>query len=412
MKFTLPFDKTIEQYILGCCANAEELNPELKEEYFHVEAHKNIFKAFSEGVFFPSETSSKKYNVSMEIFLEVIEASGTSFYARGQYESLKSLSARRQLIVDSYQSIIKAQDMTVADSELKIDITEESGIVDDNDLCEDVAKKWDNAKPIKTGFESLDYHIGAFDPGDVWYLAGRSGTKKTALSMQLLENLCQNEGCRGIFFSLEMGKMQFFKRLVFGLFYKLNGHLWCEGRFENARIQASNWFRENKSIQLAHQVTPKNYSICWDGSLNIDKIASYVRKERSKGNNVKTIAIDYFQLIGGDGPTRREIVAANARNLKLMAKKEEIKVIALTQLSRLGEDGTIKPKLHHLKETGDIEEAADIVTGSWLGFDESHINITTLKNRNDGVPGDFVMMTDGVYFRDPMEQEISYITGQ
>jgi hypothetical protein len=105
---------------------------------------------------------------------------------------------------------------------------------------------------------------------------------------------------------------------------------------------------------------------------------------------------------------RRNEVSIIARGLKEVAKDENIRIICLSQLSRLAEDGNPPVKLHHLKESGDIEESADIVTGQWKTKSKKCQNIATLKLRNGGFEGQFLLMTDGTYFRTPTTQEINF----
>ena len=143
---------------------------------------------------------------------------------------------------------------------------------------------------------------------------------------------------------------------------------------------------------------------CTKSRLNIEQMRSYIKKAK-KTRNISTIVIDYFQLMDGKGQDRRNIVGQNARDLKALAKDEEIRIISLCQLSRAAEDGKIPVQMHHLKESGDIEEAADIITGQWTDS-KMHVLVANLKVRMGGHLNTYPLMTDGLHFRDPHQAEI------
>lgn len=402
-----PSDSELEKYVLACCMVANDVNPDLTGDMFFDNRNKSLFKALCDGHYMPDVIALAKYDIEQEYFFGVLECSSVSFVKEDQIYKLKELSARRSLISLSQQHLSQACDLTIDAKTLPIDLSDGSQIVNKDKLARSVADSWAKSTNIDTGFRALDIAVSGFDLSDVWILAGRSGTKKTSLGMQVLENLCKNEGCQGIFFSIEMYKNQLFKRLAMLHYYDCIDNVWQTEDYEASKEGARLWFNQNKSLELANYLVPRSYSICWKTGLTVSEIASYIRKERKSGKDIKVILIDYMQLM--KDPTakdRRNEVSQIARDLKTMAKNELVKVICLCQLSRAAEDGTIEPKLHHLKESGDIEESADIITGSFKGETDSHTWITPLKNRNDGTNGKFILMTDGVTFRTPHDTEL------
>jgi len=405
-----PNDEQLEKHVLGSCTVAMDVNPELTADLFYYDRNKAVLKALQDGHYMPDVITAEKYGIQLDYFFEILESSGSSIIKDESINILRELSARRSLIAVSRDNLRKAHDLTLDAKELDVDLTSGSEIVSSEELAVSVAKDWAKSKKIRTGFKLLDNAVSGFDISDVWILAGRSGTKKTSLGMQVLNNICSNENCKGIFFSIEMGKNQLFKRLGMLHYYEHLDVQWQTGDYVIAKEHARQWFDQNKNIDLARYLAPKTYSICWKTGLTVAEIASYIRIERKAGKKINVILIDYLQLMKDpESRDRRDEVSRIARDLKALAKKELVKVICLSQLSRASEDGSIEPKLHHLKESGDIEEAADIITGSWKGADDSHTNIVPLKNRNDGTDGKFFLMTDGVTFRTPRPDETAML---
>jgi len=237
---------------------------------------------------------------------------------------------------------------------------------------------------IQTGFPTLDQAIGGFQKGKSIVLAGRPGEGKTSLALIKFMTKAAEQGKNILFFSYEM------------TIYELNKILLSAKsqvfrvKIRDANLSSEDWQPIN---QAAEKIS--NYSIRWfeNPYLTIDQVTAIVKKYK-RLNKVDFVIIDYLQLINSNIKTqyREQEVANITRKLKALANSEKIPVLTLAQLNRqdFGEDG---PTLKHLRESGSIEQDADIVLFVWkpsvsggeYEFQENELQTLKLKiakNRN------------------------------
>jgi replicative DNA helicase len=208
---------------------------------------------------------------------------------------------------------------------------------------------------VPTGFKKLDKFTGGWQPSDLIIIAARPGMGKTAF---ILKNTVEC-GLRNVpvgFFSLEMSTTQLAARTVA---INSNFHLsqLIRDGFEKDKYFATlrNRTDEMRKFPVFIDDTP---------SLDIRDIVSKARIWKRK-HDIKILFVDYIQLASDrtKGNNREQEIASISRNLKMLAKELNIPVIALSQLSRNVETRTDKhPKLSDLRESGAIEQDADIVT--------------------------------------------------
>ena len=316
-------------------------------------------------------------------------------------EALHLIGFKRGLIQESLEAISLAQNPL---SELK-DLPKASVRDNYTHTSEELAhfsfEQWKTSKPLNTGLNDLDRSVINFNRGEVWFMAGRTGTKKTSLAMQVLESITKNEGSKGVFFSLEMAELQFSKRLAEMKFYtKVDKTIWAinEKKSFVAIDSCNRYLEKHKSVELFLNSSAP-YQICFEPSLTLDKICVWIRKYKREFGDISTIVIDYFQLLRGKGQDRRAEVSTLARELKGVAKSENIRIIALSQTSRNNGIGVTPVELSDLKESGDIEECADIVTGQNLVEGDNQImNLRVLKGRNGSILTDITLGVNGVAF--------------
>ncbi len=234
------------------------------------------------------------------------------------------------------------------------DIREGSGIDYVLDKFEKLARDKDAFKGVRTGFTRLDRLTNGLQKSDLIIVAARPGMGKTSLSMNIVENAALGDGAVCAVFSLEMPESQIIQRLLCSsanvsmsdaLSGKLTPNDWKKLVKASEKLRASRIFIDDSS-----RVTPA-------------EILSKCRRIKSKNNGVlDLVMIDYIQLMssgkrGGD-ENRTQEVAAITRELKIMAKELDVPVIALSQLRRI-QSG--EPQLSDLRESGAIEQDADIV---------------------------------------------------
>lgn len=213
--------------------------------------------------------------------------------------------------------------------------------------------EYGEVKGIPTGYPALDRATLGFQRGDLIILAARPSVGKSAFALNLAINACRNSDVSVAFFSLEMSIEQLMMRLFS-----------YEGAIQMSKIQKGELSDQEMIILGRARQKLSSYHLYFDesNSSNIYDIRSKCRQLKQSGH-LDLVIIDYLQLISGDGKgSRQEEVAAISRALKILAKELEVPVIALSQLSRSVETREDKrPVLSDLRESGSIEQDADIV---------------------------------------------------
>ena len=230
----------------------------------------------------------------------------------------------------------------------------------DGDVIEDVIAKFESIqhepdafRGLETGFRQLDRITNGLQKSDLIVIAARPGMGKTSLAMNIVENACLRKKKVAAVFSLEMPRVQIVQRLLCAyagvsmekaLSAKLSGQDWKN------LMRASDRLRQSKIyIDDSSRVTPA-------------EILSKCRRLYAAAGGLDLVMIDYIQLMEGGGKAgaenRQQEIASITRDLKIMAKELNVPVIALSQLRRIL---TKEPQLSDLRESGAIEQDADIV---------------------------------------------------
>ncbi len=208
-------------------------------------------------------------------------------------------------------------------------------------------------KGIPTGYPALDRATLGFQRGNLIILAARPSVGKSAFALNLAVNACRNTNYHVALFSLEMSIEQLMMRLYA-----------YESGIASTKIQSGN-LNEAEMIQLGHaKLNLSKYNIYFGESneTKIPEIRAKCRQLKQQGK-LDMVIIDYLQLINSDSKgSRQEIVAEISRSLKILSKELDIPIIALSQTSRNQESREDKkPVLSDLRESGSIEQDADIV---------------------------------------------------
>lgn len=238
------------------------------------------------------------------------------------------------------------------------DIRESDGIDQVLDKFEKLAKNKDAFRGVPTGFNRLDRLTNGLQKSDLIVLAARPGMGKTSLAMNIVEHVAVDNGMVCAVFSLEMPEVQIIQRLIcstagVSMATALAGKLdpTSNGTDWKKIVIASEKLRKSRiSIDDSSRVTPA-------------EIFSKCRRIKARnGGRLDLVMVDYIQLMSsgrrsGD-ENRTQEVASITRDLKIMAKELDVPVIALSQLRRI-QSG--EPQLSDLRESGAIEQDADIV---------------------------------------------------
>ncbi len=266
-------------------------------------------------------------------------------YAKSSDDSVKSIQRAEKLIYDI---------STVNDTSSVKDIRESTGVDDVLDKFEKLSKDKDAFRGLSTGFTRFDRLTNGLQRSDLIVLAARPGMGKTSLAMNIVEHAALSCDAVCAVFSLEMPEVQIIQRLLCGfagvsmadaLSGKLTPNDWRK------LIKASDALKKSRiNIDDSSRVTPM-------------EILSKCRRIKSKNNGkLDLVMIDYIQLMSSGKESseqnRTQEVATITRELKIMAKELNVPVIALSQLRRI-QSG--EPQLSDLRESGAIEQDADIV---------------------------------------------------
>ena len=214
----------------------------------------------------------------------------------------------------------------------------------------------DSAIPgLSTGLKDLDRAISGLNKSDLILLAARPGMGKTSMALNILLDAGKKSGKAVAFFSLEMSREQLAMRLISGECFVDNKKL------VTGKLTEQDW--ENVAM-AADSLNRASILIDDDSSVTVADILAKCRRV----DNLGLVVIDYLQLMqsaGGKtraGDNRQQIVSDISRSLKLMAKELNVPVLCLSQLSRANESRNDKrPMLSDLRESGAIEQDADIV---------------------------------------------------
>ncbi len=207
---------------------------------------------------------------------------------------------------------------------------------------------------VPTGFYELDDMLGGFQRSDLIIIAARPSMGKTAFALSAARNAAVEHGVPVALFSLEMATIQLVTRLICAE-AKINAHNVRTGKFkaeEGSRIS-----------KTAHKLSQAPIYIDDTPGQNVLQIRAKARRMKAE-HGIKMVIIDYLQLMTShDRVESREREISNiSRSLKTLAKELDIPVIALSQLNRAVESTSDKrPMLSHLRESGAIEQDADVV---------------------------------------------------
>ena len=207
---------------------------------------------------------------------------------------------------------------------------------------------------LETGFDDFDDLTGGLQKSELTILAARPSMGKTALAMNIAEHAVMQLQAPTLFISLEMSGLELGDRLLCSV-AEVNGHRLRNGTISNEE--------RRKLIEAAAKLTQAPLFIDDSPSRTMTEIAANARRVKRR-HGLALVVIDYLQLIEPDNPRdpRQEQVSKIARRLKGLAREMDVPVLCLAQLNRQVEaTRDNKPQLSHLRESGAIEQDADVV---------------------------------------------------
>ena len=291
---------------------------------------------------------------------------------------------------------------------MKKEFTQIDPVIDEAyKLLHEASKREDGLSGLSSGFAALDKVTSGWQKSDLIVIAARPAMGKTAFVLSMCRNIAINNRVPVAMFSLEMSNVQLVNRLIVNV---------CEitgDKIKSGQLQKHEWNQLDYKIKDLY-----NAPLYVDDtpSLSVFELRTKARRlVREYG--VQIIIIDYLQLMNASGMSynsRQEEVSTISRSLKGLAKELNIPIIALSQLSRNAVQrtgGTGKPQLSDLRESGAIEQDADMVIfihrPDYLGLGESPdgketTQIIIAKHRNGEVRDlDMLFKAEQVKFVEP-----------
>ena len=222
-------------------------------------------------------------------------------------------------------------------------------------LLEKLAKERVLITGVETGFRDLDRLTSGLQPGDLVIVAGRPSMGKTALCLNMAQHVALHQNLPVGMFSLEMSKEQLLMRM-----------LCAEARVDAHKLRTGYLGKDDfrKLIDALGETAQAPMYIDDSSTLTVMEMRAKSRRLKAE-HGLSMIIVDYLQLMSGYGrvENRTQEISGISRGLKALAKELSVPVIALSQLSRAPEQrqGDHKPQLSDLRESGSIEQDADLV---------------------------------------------------
>lgn len=383
----LPHDLAAEQSVLGSVFISPDsliyLADELVPDDFYKPANKIVFKTMlsllEKGEPIDATTMVSALTNQGDIskigginyVVELVNSTPTSKNVEHYAKLVKEKSTLRKIIADlsdsissAYQGDVSIDDIIAKTEKSMLDISNQNtstgfrnvaDILDTHMQMVETRSQTDGVVTgLSTGFVGLDKITTGLHEDNLIILAARPAMGKTALALNIAQYIAVKEKKPVAIFSLEMGAESLIERM-----------LASEGMVEGYHLKTGNLSVEEWSRLVHAQGNLYDAPIFVDDTagIRISEIRSKARKLAQEMGGLGVIIIDYLQLItGSKGENRQQVVSEISRELKILAKDLQVPVIALSQLSRAVEQRQDKrPMLADLRESGSIEQDADIV---------------------------------------------------
>src|SRR6056300_1181904 len=380
----------LEEVVLGAMLidkkGVDEVIDILHPDVFYKDAHRFIYEAIftlfetSEPIDLLTVSAQLKKEGQLEkvggdfylinLTQKVASSAHIEFHARiilQKYIQRSLIKISSEIIEDAYTDSTDVFDLLdsaeaklyeVTQGNLKSSAeTAQNLVIQAKKKIEEISNK-DGLSGIPSGFSELDKLTSGWQPSDLVIIAARPGMGKTALTLSMARNMAVAQNIPIAFFSLEMSSIQLITRLI-----SSETGLSSE-KLRTGNLEKFEWEQLNVKVSAL-----ENAPLFIDDtpSLSIFDLRAKARRLSSQ-HDIKLIVIDYLQLMTAGGSNkngnREQEISTISRNLKALAKELNVPVIALSQLSRAVETrgGSKRPILSDLRESGAIEQDADIVS--------------------------------------------------
>ena len=382
----IPQNIEAEEAVLGAIlVNPETLSKvsdTLKPESFYKPAHRQIYEAMlqlfnnNDNIDIVTVSDVLSYSGKLEtvggrayindLVENTITTSNIVYYAK----IIQEKAIKRALINAGSEIVSKGYDLEPSDSSLEqaekliFDIGSSKATTDLKHVKDMVLDAWDNIEyrynhkdelsGLATGFTELDSQLAGLQKSDLIILAARPAMGKTALALNIAQNVAIKENVPVCIFSLEMSSAQLVQRM-----------LCSHAEVDAQRLKTGNMLQKDWEAltNAMNDFSQAPIYIDDTSGCTITDIRTKCRRLKTQQKDLGLIVIDYLQLMEGGGKDDRlQQISAISRGLKILAKELDVPIICLSQLSRAVEGRNDKrPMLSDLRESGSIEQDADIV---------------------------------------------------
>lgn len=386
-----PQARDLEEAVIGALMIDKDALSEvidiLRPEIFYVNAHQIIFKAISElaknskpvdllTVAQQLRSTGELQAVGDAYYLseltnKVASAANIEYHSRiiiQKYIQRELISISNAIIKDAYEDTTDVLELldkaeqnifSVAEQNLRRGSNNmESILADTLKEIDDIRNREDGLIGVPSGFSSLDAITSGWQSSDLIIVAARPAMGKTAFVLNMARTAAVDYNMGVAFFSLEMSSTQLVKRII-----SSEAEV-SANKIQKGDLNDSEWNMLNQKVE---RLSEAPIFINDTPALNVFEFRAQCRRLKS-AHDIQLVIIDYLQLMsgsgeGGKGGTREQEISSISRSLKSIAKELNIPVIALSQLSRAVESrvGEKRPQLSDLRESGAIEQDADLV---------------------------------------------------
>jgi replicative DNA helicase len=380
----------LEEAVLGAILIDTDAMPSvieiLRRETFYLKAHQTIFEVMSDlfGKQMPIDLLTVSESLKKSGKIEEIGGVGYLVNLSNKVGSAANIEFHARIITQKYiqRELIRVSTDVIRNSfEDSLDVLEildeaEKGLynITDQNLhtgyeslsslvvqaqkeIESISEKGSELTGVSSGFKALDKLTNGWQPSDLIIVAARPGMGKTAFTLSMAKNAAEAGNAVAVF-SLEMASLQLTQRLISG-----EAEI-ASGKLKSGKMDEDEWKRLHSGVDRLSQLP---MYIDDTPAINIFELRAKCRRLK-QNHDIKMIIIDYLQLMTSAPNEKRgnreQEISSISRALKALAKELSVPVIALSQLSRSVETrgGEKRPVLSDLRESGAIEQDADIVT--------------------------------------------------
>lgn len=390
MERKVPQNNEAEMAVLGAVflstSSLDKVSEELTRDMFYLKSHQLIFDTILSlrennipiDIKTVTDELDKKKNLTsiggVDYLIEIVDSVGVAANLEYYINIVKEKAVLRSLIDNATSIVTSAYESTDSLNDILDEADRKISNVIKNrktseflpiskvirstqENIERLAKNKSNITGLATNFYRLDEITGGLQPNTLTIIAARPAMGKTAIGLNLATNAALNNSATVAIFSMEMGAEQLAIRMISSI-----GGV-DSRKIERGILENADWKRVNEAMS---QLADSKIFIEDASGMTVSEIKAKCRRLANSDTGLDLVVIDYLQLIQGSSRyagNRQQEVSEISRSLKMMAMELHIPVVALAQLSRSVElRESKKPTLSDLRESGSIEQDADIVS--------------------------------------------------